>query len=123
MIPIRTLLAASIASGLLFSATLPVAAEDAAPHAGFTYGTILNALDDAPLARDGGFNLMSAYVAWRAVEPKRGQFIFEQQDQWGRTAANDLTNVLTAARSSGLKVGLRLDAPPDWAGTAVYRLD
>src|ERR1700687_1423202 len=100
MIPIRTLLAASIASGVLLSATLPVAAEDAGPHAGFTYGTILTALDNAPLARDGGFTLMSAYVAWRAVEPSRGQYIFEQQDQWGRTAANDLTNVLNAARGA-----------------------
>src|SRR5205085_4377254 len=57
------------------------------------------------------------------VEPARGQYIFEQQDQWGRTAANDLTNVITAARGSGLKVGLRLDAPPAWAGGAVYQLD
>ncbi|MCA1646311.1 MAG: beta-galactosidase, partial [Chloroflexi bacterium] len=93
------------------------------PRTGFAYGAILNTLDNAQLARDGGFNLMSAYVAWSAVEPRRGQYIFEQQDQWGRTAANDLTNVLNAARGSGLKVGLRLDAPPEWAGGSVYRLD
>jgi hypothetical protein len=123
MIEMCTLLAASIASGLLLGATVPVAAEDVAPRAAFSYGTILNTLDNAPLARDGGFNLISAYVPWRAVEPSRGQYIFEQQDQWGRTAANDLTNVLNAARGNGLKVGLRLDAPPDWAGGAVYRLD
>src|SRR5713226_9620854 len=123
MTSIRALLAASFASVLLVNAALPVAAEDAVPRAGFAYGTILNALDNAPLARDGGFTLMSAYVAWRAVEPSRGQYIFEQQDQWGRTAANDLTNVLNAARGSGLKVGLRLDAPPEWAGGSVYRLD
>jgi len=66
---------------------------------------------------------MSAFVAWSGVEPAHGQFVFEQQDQWGRTAANDLTNVIEAARSNGMKVGLRLDAPPDWAGGAVYRLD
>jgi len=106
-------------------AGFPVAADDAAvaTQSTFTYGAILNALEDAPAARAGGFNLMTAYVAWRAVEPARGQYIFEQQDQWGRTAANDLTNVISAARGSSLKVGLRLDAPPDWAGGAVYQLD
>ncbi len=119
----RGALAALVSGCMLLSATLPVAADDAKPNASFTYGAILNALDSAPLARDGGFNLMSAYVAWSAVEPSRGQYIFEQQDQWGRTAANDLTNVVTAARGSGLKVGLRLDAPPAWAGRAVYELD
>jgi hypothetical protein len=87
------------------------------------YGTILNSLDDASFAHAGGFNLMSAYVAWSAVEPTRGQYLFEQHDQWGRTRANDLTNVVNAARANGLKVGLRLDAPPDWAGNAVYKLD
>src|SRR5258708_31998496 len=103
MTSVRALLAASFASVLLVSAALPVAAEDAAPHAGFAYGTILNALDNAPLARDGGFTLMSAYVAWRAVEPSRGQYIFEQQGQGGRTAANDLTNLLDAALGTRLK--------------------
>src|SRR6266852_6347866 len=124
MLSIRTLFAALLASSTLLSATLPVTAEDiTSPRPSFSYGTILNALENAPVARDGGFNLLSAYVAWRAVEPSRGQYIFEQRDQWGRTAANDLTNVLNAARENGLKVGLRLDAPPDWAGGAVYRLD
>src|SRR6266851_256793 len=120
MLFIRSLLA----SITLLSVALPVAAEDLSPQRpSFSYGTILTALDNAPLARDGGFTLLSAYVAWRAVEPSRGQYIFDQHDQWGRTAANDLTNVLNAARANGLKVGLRLDAPPDWAGGVVYKLD
>src|SRR5882762_4975760 len=119
----RTLFAWLLASSMLAGGTLPVGAEDLAPRASFAYGTILTALENAPVARDGGFTLLSAYVAWRAVEPSRGQYIFEQRDQWGRTAANDLTNVLNAARENGLKVGLRLDAPPEWAGGAVYRLD
>jgi hypothetical protein len=73
--------------------------------------------------RQGGFTLLSAYVGWGSVEPVRGQFVFEQHDAWGRTAPNDLTNVINAARANGLRVGLRLDAPPAWAGTDVYRLD
>src|SRR6266581_7512771 len=124
MLFIRTLFAALLAGTTLVGASKPAAAEDiTSPRPSFSYGTILTALENAPVARDGGFTLLSAYVAWRAVEPGRGQYIFEQRDQWGRTAANDLTNVLDAARANGLKVGLRLDAPPDWAGGAVYKLD
>ena len=75
------------------------------------------------MAHAGGFTLMTAYVAWSAVEPTRGQYVFEQHDQWGRIQANDLSNVVDAARNNGLRVGLRLDSPPDWAGGAVYKLD
>ena len=110
--------------GLLLAVSLlPAAAQEAPTRSGFAYGTILNGLDNAPLARAGGFTLMSAFVGWAAVEPSRGQFVFEQQDKWGRTAANDLSNVLDTARANGLKVGLRLDQPPAWAGGAVSRLD
>jgi hypothetical protein len=111
------------ALGLLLAGAVPAAAQEAPTHAGFTYGVILTALDNAPAARAGGFNLMSAYVAWDNVEPSRGQFVFEQQDKWGRTAHNDLSNVIDTARANGLKFGLRLDQPPAWAGGAVYRLD
>jgi polysaccharide biosynthesis protein PslG len=119
----------ALACAALLGTALPVPAAAEAPSDGpippssFAYGAILNNLPDAPLARDAGFNLMSAYVSWKSIEPNRGQFIFEQKDQWGRTQANDLTNVLSAAQNAGLKFGLRLDDPPDWAGGAAYRLD
>lgn len=120
----RTILAVSFAASTFLAVALPAAAEGpAAPRTGFLYGTILNSLDNAPLARGAGFTTMSAYVSWRTVAPNRGQYIFEQQDQWGRTQANDLTNVLEAAKGAGLKVGLRLDDPPAWAGGALYKLD
>jgi hypothetical protein len=120
----RTCRSAVLGLGLLLAASaLPTTAQSAPPRAGFAYGVILDALDNAPLAHAGGFSLMSAFVAWSAVEPSRGQFVFEQLDQWGRTAPNDLSNVLDTARANGLKVGLRLDQPPAWAGEAVYRLD
>jgi hypothetical protein len=102
---------------------VPASADTPPAASPFGYGTILTSLDDAPLAHDGGFSLMSAYVAWSSVEPTRGQYIFETHDQWGQTSPNDLTNVINAARASNLKVGLRLDSPPAWAGGAVYRLD
>src|SRR5882762_9356236 len=91
------LLAVFLLGGLALGTAAPAAADEQPTHPGFSYGAILNALDDASLARAGGFTLMSAYVAWRAVEPSRGQYIFDQHDQWGRAAANDLTNVLNAA--------------------------
>jgi hypothetical protein len=121
---LRTVTALLAAIGLVASTSLSAAAEDAAaPRSPFMYGVILQGLDNAPLARDASFTTMSAYVSWKAVEPSRGQYIFEQQDQWGRTQANDLTNVITAAKSNNMKVGLRLDDPPAWAGGAVYKLD
>jgi polysaccharide biosynthesis protein PslG len=93
------------------------------PRSGFTYGTQLRALSSTPLARAAGFNAMWAYISWRALEPVRGQFLFEQKDRWGATVPNDLTNALNVARDSKLGFALRLDDPPPWAGGAVYRLD
>src|SRR5579884_42065 len=124
--PLRSILSGLLALGLLGAASAPVLADTPPPPtqaSKFTYGAILNALPDATYAQSGGFNLISAYVSWAAVEPSRGQYLFEQKDQWGQTRPNDLTNVITAARANGLKVGLRLDQPPDWAGGAVYKLD
>ncbi len=120
--PLRALFAASL---LLSTVALPASAEGLVvpSRTGFMYGTILNALDHAPLAHSAGFTTISAYVSWRALEPSRGKYVFEQHDQWGRTQANDLTNVIDAARNNGMKVGLRLDDPPPWAGSAVYQLD
>jgi hypothetical protein len=123
LLPSRFALAGLLALGIVLCAALPAAAEPPASAAPFTYGTILNNLQDAPLARQAGFTAISAYVSWRAIEPSRGQYLFEQHDQWGRIMANDLTNVLDAAKANGLGVGLRLDDPPEWAGASVYRLD
>jgi hypothetical protein len=93
------------------------------PRSTFTYGTQLRALNNTPLARAAGFNTMWAYISWRALEPVRGQFLFEQKDQWGSTLPNDLTNALNVARTSNVHFALRLDDPPGWAGGAAYRLD
>ena len=66
---------------------------------------------------------MAAHVAWSQVEPSRGRYLFKERTSWGAPVANDLTNVLTAAREAGLKVVLRVGAPPAWAGGAVHQLD
>jgi hypothetical protein len=120
----RALACGAAALALATTVALPVAADTTQPASRpFNYGAILTSLNDASLAKQGGFTLMSAYVAWSAVEPTRGQYLFEQKDRWGRTQANDLTNVVDAARNHGLGLGLRLDSPPDWAGGAVYKLN
>src|SRR5918911_290361 len=115
--PAQLLVRLLVLATLLLNASLvPVAAAQADPAP-------VDTDTDAPAAQRGGFTVMSAYVSWRAVEPSPGQFLFEQKDRWNGTLPNDLTNVVEAARKSGLKVGLRLDDPPAWAGGAVYRLD
>jgi hypothetical protein len=92
------------------------------PRPGFPYGVLIAHLGDAPLARDAGFRVMATTVSWRRTEPEPGRYLFELQDQWGRTQANDLTNIVEAARGSGMQVGLRLADPPPWAGGAVARV-
>ena len=70
MFLLRTLFAALLAGTTLVGATKPAATEDiTSPRPSFSYGTILTALENAPVARDGGFTLLSAYVAWRGLAP------------------------------------------------------
>jgi polysaccharide biosynthesis protein PslG len=104
-------------------APAPAPLPPAQPRAGFKYGTILNVLKDAPLAHDAGFGVMMAYVNWAQVEPSRGQYLFEQKDRWGQPVANDLTNVINAAKANNMKLALRLDNPPGWAGSSVSRIN
>src|SRR5579871_914034 len=123
--PLRLIGGTLTALALSLAVAMPAAAATNATPApsSFAYGTIVNEQSDAALAHAGGFNTMSMYVAWSNIEPSRGQYVFEQKNQWGQPVANDLTNVVNAARNNGLKLGLRLDSPPAWAGSAVYELD
>ena len=105
------------------AAPAPAPLPPAQPHTGFKYGTILNVLKDAPLAHDAGFTVMMSYVNWAQVEPSRGQYLFEQKDKWGQPVANDLTNVINAAKSNNMRLALRLDNPPGWTGGSVSRIN
>jgi hypothetical protein len=93
------------------------------PAGDFVYGAHLSGIDHAGMAHDDGFKLMWGYVAWQQVEPQRGTFLFKQQDQWGKPQANALTNVVDAANKGGMKVILRLDEVPAWAGGNPAHLD
>lgn len=89
----------------------------------FVYGVGLANLSTGRLAASAGFTHMSAFVSWRRVEPSKGEYLFLIRDSRGRPVSNDLSNVIEAAQKAGMKVALRLDDPPDWAGGKVYRVN
>jgi polysaccharide biosynthesis protein PslG len=89
----------------------------------FVYGTHLSGLDHAALARSNGFKLMWGYIPWQQVEPQRGEFVFRKQDKWGKPQPNALTNVVSAAADANMKLILRIDEVPGWAGGDPAHLD
>jgi polysaccharide biosynthesis protein PslG len=124
----RPLISAALCALLLTSTSVAAHADDltiAAPRAAgqFVYGTHIGALDHAPIAAKDGFKLMWAYVPWEQVEPERGTFLFRKQDKWGKPQPNALTNVVSAAADAGMKLILRLDEVPGWAGGDPAHLD
>jgi hypothetical protein len=101
----------------------PAPAPAPRPAGQFVYGAWLaDPATTARIAKDAELTHMAANVAWGQVEPSRGRYLFKEITSWGAPVANDLTNVLTAAREAGLKVVLRVGAPPAWAGSAVHQL-
>ncbi|TME96544.1 MAG: hypothetical protein E6I52_20760, partial [Chloroflexi bacterium] len=93
------------------------------PAGHFVYGAHVSALDHAGLAQANGFNLVWGYVPWQQVEPHRGEFLFRKQDKWGKPFPNALTNVVSAAADAGMKLILRIDEVPGWAGGDPAHLD
>ena len=93
------------------------------PRPGFPYGVLVADIGSAPRAQAAGFRVLASTVSWSRTEPKRGQYPFEQKDQYGRTAANDVTNLINAASGNGMKFGFRLIDPPAWAGGSPARVN
>ncbi|HEV7664568.1 MAG TPA: hypothetical protein VGQ62_13600 [Chloroflexota bacterium] len=93
------------------------------PSGAFVYGTHVSGIDHAAQARQAGFRLMSAYVPWQQVEPNRGDFLFRKQDNSGKPLPNALTNVVSAAADGNMKLILRVDEVPGWAGGKPAALD
>jgi hypothetical protein len=69
------------------------------------------------LAHEAGFTHAKMIVQWPRLEPKKGQYTFSQSDQ------NDLDNVIRAADDEDLKLVLRVDGAPDWAGGKPSKVD
>jgi polysaccharide biosynthesis protein PslG len=94
------------------------------PAGEFVYGALVaNPSANARLAKAAGFTHMWSFVRWSQIEPSKGNFLFNSRNRWRQTTANDLTNVINAARKAGLKLVFRIVDPPDWAGGAVYQLN
>jgi hypothetical protein len=62
------------------------------------------------LAREAGFSHAKMIIHWPRLEPRRGQYAFKE------TSENDLDNVMRAARAEDMKLVVRVDGTPDWAG-------
>jgi hypothetical protein len=101
----------------------PVTIASPRPAGQFAYGTHISAVDHASLASKDGFNLMWAYIPWQQVEPERGTYLFRQQDKWGKPVPNALSNVVSAAADNNMKLILRIDEVPAWAGGDPAHLD
>ena len=69
------------------------------------------------MAREAGFTHAKMIVHWPRLEPKRGQYTFAE------TSENDLDNVMKAARDEEIKLVVRVDGAPDWAGGSPSKAD
>ncbi|MCC7104182.1 MAG: cellulase family glycosylhydrolase [Chloroflexi bacterium] len=61
-------------------------------------------------AKDAGFTHAKMVLHWPAVEPSSGNFL------WKQTKENDLDNILKAARAQDMRLVVRVDEVPGWAG-------
>lgn len=80
-------------------------------HPGMVYGVAVAGISPwtMALARQAGFTHIKVSLSWRQLQPTARRFAWKD-DQ------NDLDNILRAARQGGLRVVLRIDGGPPWAG-------
>jgi polysaccharide biosynthesis protein PslG len=69
------------------------------------------------LAREAGFTHAKMVVHWPRLEPRRGRYTFAE------TSENDLDNVMKVARNEQIKLVIRVDGVPDWAGGSPSKAD
>jgi hypothetical protein len=69
------------------------------------------------MAREGGFTHAKMIIHWPRLEPRKGRFTFSE------TLENDLDNVMEAAAAADLKLVVRVDGAPDWAGGKPSKAD
>jgi polysaccharide biosynthesis protein PslG len=116
------LCAASLLVLLLAFVSTPAATADS----GFVYG--MNIAGVSPwtleLARQAGFPVVKVSVRWEQLQRTPKKFTWWTDDE------NDLNNILRDLRRMGMKVVMRVDGGPPWAGRSapnatpddVYRL-
>jgi polysaccharide biosynthesis protein PslG len=69
------------------------------------------------MAREGGFSHAKMVIHWPNLEPEPGRY------RWRETEQNDLDNVMRAARAEGMRLVVRVDGVPAWAGGAPANAD
>jgi hypothetical protein len=84
---------------------------------GFAHGVLVDTTNPRSmrLAREAGFTHAKMVIQWPRLEPTRGRPL------WAHTRENDLDNVIKAAKSEGMKLVVRIDGVPDWAGGSPAR--
>lgn len=111
--PLCVSIALSLALVLGASARSVRAAEELA------YGVIVDTTNPRSMrmAREAGFTHAKMIIFWDRLETKRGRFA------WKETSENDLDNVMKAARAEEMKLVVRVDGVPDWAGGSPANAD
>lgn len=69
------------------------------------------------MAREGGFTHAKMIIHWPRLEPRKGRYTFNE------TSENDLDNVMKAANGADMKLIVRVDGTPDWAGGKPSKAD
>lgn len=109
-------LAALLALGLL---GLPAPDRRAEAASDFAWGVIVDTTDarSMKMAREAGFTHAKMMLQWANVEPAPGDYV------WNRTKENDFDNIMKAARNEGMKLVVRVDGVPAWAGGSPANAD
>jgi len=78
----------------------------------FAYGVIVDSTDPRSMARarEAGFTHAKMMTFWDRLEPSPGDYV------WNKTDQNDLDNILRPARNEDMKLVVRVDNVPGWAG-------
>ncbi|MFN0073902.1 MAG: cellulase family glycosylhydrolase [Chloroflexota bacterium] len=108
----RTLLATVFAAVSIIAFVLAPARGHAQSREDFAYGVIVDSTDPRSMARarEAGFTHAKMITFWDRLEPSKGDFF------WRKTDQNDFDNILRAARKEDMKLIVRVDNVPGWAG-------
>lgn len=109
--------AAGLAASLwLCLATVPARGQE---REDFAFGVIVDSTDPRSMnaARGAGFTHAKMITFWDRLEPGPGHFF------WHQTEHNDFDNILRAARAEEMKLVVRVDGVPGWAGGSPANAD
>src|SRR5439155_2630540 len=122
VVPAMTLRSITLALAIAVAASLVVlpSAPTAVAHPGLVRGVAVAGISSQTmdLVRRAGFTHIRATITWRALQSSPRSFEFDKKSDH-----NDLGNILRTADRSGLRVILRVDGGPPWAGGTASSAD